>query len=519
MSVRNGLVLVLAITALLFLAACGGSSSPTPVAPPSGGFTNSSFNGTYVFSSTGSDTSGALLAFAGALTADGNGHITGGTMDIVGPDVTPTSPIAQPITGGAYTVTADGRGQIKLGAVTFDFVLTSSSHGLITEFDGSGSGSGSIDLQSTVTLSQLGRSYAFSLAGADSSLNPTATAGSFSLDTTGDLTTGIQDFNDDGFAFVDLPISPSAVTLGTGSTPGSISLTTSEFNTLTFDVYPIDATHLKVIETDYVQFLAGDAFTQTGAAIPSGPMVFTVSGLDSNGPVAAGGLMTSDGTGNFSGGLEDVNDNGSISPAQLPFTGTSAAGGSVGGRVLVNLSGFDPAIQYVLYPIVGGVLMLETDSLGLTTGTAYAQTSQAVQTGQGYGLNLSAFNTSDEAEQDDIAEFTTSSGSLTGIVDINETDLPLNFDQALSGSYSVDSPATGRGEATTTEHNNGFVSFVFYVVNSSTVILVETDSNQIGSGTFELQSTPTGASAVVMHPAVSVVHPASRAHAAFHQRK
>jgi len=509
MSVRNGFVLLLALFALTFLVACGGSS-PKAVPPPSGGFTASDLNGTYVFSSTGLDSSGAFLAIAGTFVANGNGGITGGTMDIVDPSVTPASPVAQAIPSGSYTIGQDGRGQAKLGAVTLDFALTSSSHGLVTEFDGLGSGSGTIDLQSAVTLTQLAGSYAFSLAGVDGSLNPTATMGSFTLGATGNITTGVQDFNDDGFPFLANIISPGTLTLGTGTGPASTTLTTTGALpvSLAFDVYPIDATHMKFIETDYVQFLAGDAFTQVGASIPSGPMVFTAAGLDSNGPVAMGGLMTSDGTGGFTGGLEDVNDAGTLSPAQLAFSG--ALGGAVGGRVIVNLSGFTPAIQWVIYPINGGILMLETDSLAITAGTAYAQTGQTIQASQGYGLNLSGSN-SGGFEEDDIAEFTTTSTSFSGLVDLNDQG-SLTSDKALTGTYAPDSPATGRGSAST-----NFFTYEYYVASGSTVLLLESDTNQVGVGTMELQTTP--GSAAVARPAISIVHPAARAHANLRQRK
>jgi hypothetical protein len=513
MSVRNAFVLFLALSTLALLVGCG-SSSPTAVAPPSGAFSASSLNGTYVFSSTGVDSSsnGLFLGIAGTVVANGSGGITGGTIDIVGPDVTQAAPVAQPITGGSYSVSADGRGKITLPLVTLDFVLTSSSHGLITEFDGNGSGSGTIDLQSTVTLAQLAGSYAFSLGGLDSSGEfPTATAGSFALNSSGGVTGGVQDFNDNLVVEPALPILPGTATFGTGTGPGSITLTTATFGTLTFDYYPISTTHLKLIETDYIQFLAGDAFSQTGASIPTGPMVFTVAGIDTAGIIAAGGLVTSvDGAGTFTGGLEDLNNGGDVLP-QLSFSGTPGAGGSVGGRVIVNLSGFTPASQYVLYPSSGGVLMLETDSAAITSGAAFAQTSQTLPASQGYGLNLSAFNTGG-FEEDDIAEFTTSGSSFTGIVDINDEGT-ISFDQAFSSSTYNPPDSTGRGSASTIEHGNPFISYNFYVVNSSTVLLLETDTNQIGAGTIELQSGSASPGTAQARAAV-VVHPVIRAHTA-----
>ncbi len=512
---RRMLMVLAAVISILFAAGCGSSGRPAPANPV--GFSSSSLSGTYVFSYSGEDANGAFLAVAGALVANGSGGITGGTMDVVNQEFTPPSPIAQAITGGSYSVGSDGRGKATLnssvGSVTVDFVLTSSSHGLVSEFDSNATGSGTLDIQTAVpSLSQLAGPYAFSLAGIDANGYPFATAGSFTLNSSGSTTAGVQDFNDAGIPYAAQTLTGTA-TSGSGTGPGAIALS-STFGTLKFDFYPIDSTHLKFIETDYTTaILAGDVFSQTSASIPKGAMVFTMAGGVSA-PIAVGGLMTSDGTGNFTGGLEDVNNNGAVSVAQVPFTGSAAAGGSVGGRVIVNLSGFVPATQWVIYPSSGGLLMLETDSATVTLGTAYAQTSVALAASQNYGLNLSAFNTSGGFEEDDIAQFTTTSTGFTGVVDIND-DASLSPGQALSGSYTPPD-TTGRGAATTTANNSAFVSFVFYVVNSSTVLLVETDTNQIGAGTFELQNVPGSGGAAQSR--ISIVRPAVRPHAALRSR-
>ena len=524
MSVRNGIVLLLALSTLTLLVGCGSSS---PKANPVG-FSKSSLNGTYVFSSSGVDFNTGFLAVAGALVANGSGAITGGTMDVVGVDVTPPVPVAQAITG-SYSVSPDGRGQATLnssaGSITLDFVLTSSSHGLVTEFDTIGTGSGTIDLQTAVTsLSQLQGPYAFSFAGVDSGLiNPFATAGAFTFDSAGNITagSGVDDFNDAGLVYPNQALSSvSPATLGSGTGPETITLSTT-FGSLTFDFYPVDATHLKFIETDNTEYLAGDAFTQTGASIPTGPMVFTMAGgTQTTGPIAVGGLMTSDGTGNFTGGLEDVNDNGVVSTAQVAFTGTPVLPpGPVGGRLLVNLSGFVPATQWVIYPSSGGLLMLETDATTVTLGAAFAQTSQTLAAvPQNFGLDLSAINIpggnfAAPFEEDDIAQFLTTSTTFSGAVDIND-ETSLAFDQSFSGNYTAPD-STGRGTATTTEHGNTFVSYTFYVVNNSTILLLETDTNQIGLGTFQAQTTPAAAAA---QPAISMVRPVFRTHGAMRRK-
>ena len=181
----------------------------------------------------------------------------------------------------------------------------------------------------------------------------------------------------------------------------------------------------------------------------------------------------------------------------------------MGGRVIVNLSGFLPATQWVIYPSSGGLLLLETDSGALTSGTGYAQTSTTLAASQGYGLNLSAINLGSGLgtfEEDDIAEFTTTSTGFSGFVDLNDQGT-LTFDKSLTGSYPFPVDSTGRGGATT-----NYFNYYFYVVNSNTFLLLEVDSNQIGVGTFEAQSASSSAAAV--HPATSMIRPVGRSHAA-----
>ncbi len=522
------LMALAAMTSICSMAACGSGNS-LPVVNQVG-FTTSSLTGTYVFTSQGADNSGNPLNVAGVLVSNGTGGITGGTIDVIDPlfniaPNTPPSPAAQPITGGSYSVNSDGRGKASLastyGTYVLDFVLTSTSHGLVTEFDGNGGGSGTLDLQTAVTsLSQLAGPYAFSLAGSDGNGGPFATAGAFTLDQNGNIVanTGIEDFNDN--LLVNNESITGVASLGSGTGPGAIPLISSSFPNATFDFYPIDATHWKLIETDYADYLAGDVFTQTGASIPTNAtMVFTVSG-GVTAPVAAGGFFTY--TGTSIAGTEDVNEDGTV-VEQSAFTGAPGVIGSVGQRLVVTLANFNPGTQWVIYPTTsGGLLILETDDLNLTVGAAYAQQAgAALATSQAYGFNLSAFNASGDYLENDIAQFTTASSGFSGVVDISDnfaTGAPALSSEPLKGTYTLDSPATGRGEATTTVNGVGYIGFNFYAVTSDQFLVLETDTTasaigaQIGAGTFEAQSTPGGGGAakprtVVVHP---VVHPLVR---------
>jgi hypothetical protein len=514
MSLANRITLPFALFGLVLLVACGTNNNG--VAGNNEGFTAANLTGTYVFSSQGFDADGSPLNLAGAFAANGSGGVTGGTLDAIDPEVAIAT--NQTITSGSYFVNTDGRGQVQLvcaaGTFVLDFVLTSgsagaSTHGSVTEFDGNGSGSGTLDLQTAIAAqSDIAGPYAFSLAGSDASFNPFASAGAFTLSASGTINPGVEDFNDDGELFLNEALSGSAL-LASGTSPGTMTLT-SAFG-LTFDFYPIDTTHFKVVETDGVDTMSGDVFTQTGASIPDGPVAFTMEGEIVSNAIADGGVAVSDGAGNFSSGLEDLS-NGTVQAGQISFSGAAASGGSVGGRVLVNLTGFVPAAQWVIYPSGGGLLMLETDSLNVTIGAAYAQTSGAtLSTTQGYGFNLSAFNTTPEAEylENDIAEFANETNAYTGAMDINDdtgdgTDLSTGqaFGVAFTGPDS-----TGRGTATTTLAGSAYVNFDFYLVDDSTALVLETDQNQIGTGVFGLQtSAGSSVSGRAVHSMARPVH-------------
>ncbi len=509
--VRRVLTLISALALIALSAACGSGNSPTP---NSGGFTNSNLSGTYVVSIAGTDITGngSFFAIAGTISADGKGNISGGTLDINDFALGGTGIFAaQTVSASTYSISSDGRGTGKIvtPALTFgiDFVLTSDSHGLITRFDGLGSGSGTLDLQGSATQTSL-TSLAFSVSGADSSESPLASVGAFTLNPSGAITSGSQDFNDAGSSagLTALPLTGS-LTL-TSSTSGTAQLN-STFGSLGFDVWVIDSTHLKLIETDATGLaLSGDAFTQQ-TTFTAGQLVFTIAGFDSSqNPFVAGGFATTDVNGNLSAGVEDYNDAGTANTVPS-FTGSCTT--FVAGRCVLALTGFSNGVfgnfVFAAYPSSGGVQLLEIDSLGITSGAAYPQTATSFASSAGYGLNLTGSNINGEV--DDIAQFDATSTNVTGILDENDISGPAG-NIPLSGTYLPDSPATGRGSITVPTIGTliGTLNLQYYTVSSSTALVIEVDGEQATVGTFELQSSAGGAVAqshmAIMHP---IVHP------------
>ena len=555
MSLRNRIFLFFSLSALAILAACGGSSTTNPPVnpPPSGGFSNSNLSGNYVFAVTGTagDASNDFVTIMGSLTADGKGNITGGVLDQN--STANNGLILDTITSGTYGVGEDGRptgtslvptGLLTLqtqnsGTFQFDYVLTSSSHGLLTQFETFGSASGSLDLQANVSQADIsGQAYAFNLTGSSGFGNnvcglsapngapmPFATVGAFTLDTNGSVASGVEDFNNNctSSGSTNLAITGGDIDLSTF--PGTAALTTgtgASAITYTFDVYPIDATHLKFIEIDTQPMLVGDAFTQA-SSIPAGNNVFTIAGFDLPlaGPFTAAGIFDFDSNGNIkSDSVEDIND----ATQNIGEVGSIAGGPAItaistpltAGRTEITfVSGFvngnngvacSSNCIFAAYPSSGGLQMLEIDDAGVSNGIAYSQSATALAS-DGYGMNLTGVTTN--SSEDDIAQFTNNNGSFSGIIDINDQGT-TSFKNPFSANYVADSTVAGRGGVS--PNNNGFF-LTTYVVDNSTAVAVSSDQTFIGLGALAKQNASARSNVVANHLEVL------RVNASAHMRK
>lgn len=515
MSSFNRIVLpVLAVLSLAFLAACG-SSSHHVTPPPTGSFSNSSLSGTYVFSIVGSDdVVGNFQTITGSFSADGSGNIkSGGAVDFN--NEAGESPNAA-VTGGSYKVTSDGRGQATLNTtnpiggstLTLDFALSTSSQGVITQFDGNGTGSGSLVIQSAASQ-PAAANYVMVMSGINGSGgSPGAIAGAIAVDGSGNLT-GTFDYNQDENSATCTLASGSTITVG--GTPGTATLVTN-CSTFNFDVYPVSANDYKLIETDPFPNFSGDLFLQSSPTLQSGQYVFTMAGVDAAtpGPLALGGLMAVDASGNtITNGEEDFNDAGTsnISSSTSPPQGFSVAitqPPSGSSRYVVSFTNFVNgnavavgAYTFAAYPYGNSVALIEIDDSGVTAGTAFAQSSTALASGQGYAMNLSGSNANAGAEEDDIAEFSTTNTGFSGAIDMNDQAPNPVFDGDFTGSYGgIDATATGRGLITsnTPNANDPNIDAVYYTVSNTQTIMVQIDGYQVALGTLLEQNASGSAS-------------------------
>lgn len=459
-------------------------------------------NGQYAISISGIDFNG-VYGVTGSLVADGNGNITSGEEDFADPIV-----LLGPVPFvGSYTIGQDGRGTMELcnqanlgvtGSVgcppgytteqIISFAVVSSTRSLVIEFDSSATSHGSIDLQtaSDLNIGAVTGGYSFAFSGISLfPAVPAALGGVFTADGNGNFTGGTEDINDNG------NVMPPASFTGTYTTPDSFGRVTAGFDSgYTFVFYIVNAGQLNFVETDISFEAVGPAFTQGsgsfGNSSLSGPYGFTGAGMNGTQARAEGGLFTSDGGGNLSSGLIDVNDAGSLTSGS--FTGSYAI--SSNGRGTATLSGTTGGVsELALYVTKSqGALLLELDSGAVSSGAAKVQGSGiSASTFQG---NYAAYYESHPSSnsQVDAAGQIMADGmsSLTGTMDVNQFAGPTETPAVpFTGTFTANSD--GRFSGSLMSPITGPLNEVFYVLDSSTVLMLESDAVP-GTGLLQLQN-------------------------------
>jgi hypothetical protein len=507
-AVRNTVFMAVAAAGLLTLTACGGGGGTvvTPP-PPQGNFTNANLINNYAFIYQGSDFNGNPLAVSGQFIADGAGHITSGLIDIE--DLSNNLPLVavQILSTSTYSVSPDGQTTVTLnleGAITINLQLTlaSSAHGLITQFDVNGSGSGTIDRQDPTKLSTaLIGNFAFNVSGVDLFLEETTVGGNVlvngaslipSTQSVWDIVEkgGVVDIDDKGVSGALIPdiLNPGH---------GQISISSPAINNvpLIFTYYVVDATHLKIIEIDGNFFTAGEAFAAPGVStqLANASYAYTASGESKKfTPQAQGGVFVSNGSGGITGGVQDLNQNASSHLKQTLQASTATADANLA-RIDLILNANGTNFEYAAYPTLNGtVLLSEIDAKqAVASGTAFRQA--AVNPVQGsFAINLSGLAVQQNADlaQDVVGQVTIASGgATTGTLQINNIFVAPPVPNVVLDNKStlaaLDSPVTGRGNPFTLESTelggSGF-SLSYYVVDDNTVLLLEMDGLRVSTG-------------------------------------
>jgi hypothetical protein len=307
--------------------------------------------GNYVVQAQGSQ-NGSPYQFAGVITLDGQGNITGGEQTANSNGVSVFDSIIA--SGSTYFIGNDGRGTITLntgdntiggnGLETFSIVFlnngTQNPQALISQIDfGSastnGSATGTMELQQNGVAAPSG-SYAFVLNGTDvaDAAQSLAFGGVFNIPSGQTAVSGVVDevigekvkLSDGTFLTGSQVSVPDTLGKVTFTLAGVLDGVHPKTVTAVLAGYIVDATHIALIETDTdpasgvtalgmtggiaISQVSGDYGTYTDASL-SGPFVFGVTGVDlsqsnlipTTWTLAA--VTTADGQGNLTSGFMD----------------------------------------------------------------------------------------------------------------------------------------------------------------------------------------------------------------------
>jgi hypothetical protein len=260
----------------------------------------------------------------------------------------------------------------------------------------------------------------------------------------------------------------------------------------------------------YTLFFASTLRGQTSAnnAAMNGNYALTFTGMSGNGSFASGfaavGRFTADGAGNLTNGELDTNAVGGGGAAQT-FTGTYSIGADNRGVMTLNFSGSSAKLafamlangnaQFIQFDASGGAGTIGSGTMEKADTTAY---STARITGD-YAFGASGFDNANSRAAIEGRFTSNGTGALTNAAgDVNGygTDYPMTFTAA---NYAVSNTATGRGTmrlAFTFGGTPDTMNFVFYVVNSGKLFVMESDpvttATPLLNGVVAQQQIPAG---------------------------
>src|SRR5580704_15730756 len=248
---------------------------------------------------------GDTYSIAGVVTisANGSGTVLGGVEDYNdGDGITSPQPNGDSITGGSLAMNDDssGNGILTLmipgntrlgvnGVETFAVNFPNDSHALITQFDGTATSSGSMDLQTLMTPPTSG-GFSFVASGAGIDGEPVADGGVFTI--TGASIAGIVDVNDGGDFLRNTAFTG---TLGIADSFGRGTVTNNAGFPVSLIYYVVAPEAIRLFNVDKTDTAVGSAFGQgANASFSNASIRQSVFSLENNpsGYAAAGQFST-----------------------------------------------------------------------------------------------------------------------------------------------------------------------------------------------------------------------------------
>jgi hypothetical protein len=417
---------------------------------------------TYVFYLSGQESSTAFYALAGSVQIDSGGNVLGGEQDyndgVYG--LTSPQPSGDAITGGILTVSATtGQGTLTLitnnsglgagGTEILGVQFVNLNHGLIAQFDGTATSSGSMDVQTLPAA--LSGGYAFTLAGVDPNFSPVAFGGVFTISGGTTLENGFLDTNDGGVVATNAPLSGTLSafdSFGRGTITSTINYTNVVGTPapVFLNYYVVGPEALRIIDVDSTNngsvtsdSAVGSALGQGTNAISAtnaqlGESVFAINGSPYPANFAAVGMFSTSNASSSTADLSGVADDNEVIGIQMaaaPIGGTYSIASNGYGSLTIGAGDLGDVSALGIYLTdpnlnisdpnnsasgLGGALVADMDSvLAGGTGVVIPQTDTSTASFNGrYAFGAQAFFDG-FFELDFVGLGSVTSGTLSGI--------------------------------------------------------------------------------------------------------
>ncbi len=443
------------------------SASPTPpacVTPATSGTAN---NVTFTATETGGTTT-TILWYVGPVGGLGvlGGNATLGTIDASGiysPPFTP--PIGQ-------IVTVSAAAQDAPTSIASLFVTISN-----------------------YSISSLQGQFAFSISGRRASV-PFFAAGSFTADGAGNLSGGLEDFNDASGPTA-APISFSGTYAMTADGRGTLTFNDGKgpapSNSSNFHFVLANNNRMEIVGSDTDGTSAGEADLTDPSKFSlglSGIYVFDFAGVQGSNALSQIGEFTANSAGNVTGGSMDINDGGTIS-SLVPITSGAYILNSSTGRGTMNFAASGTTFNFAFYMVSQG----SAKFVGIDTGQKVAGviseqspnvTFDPTTLNGKYAFRLGGSGAGGTYASAGSFSANGQSGITGGVLDENLNGTPNPNVMLSGGNYAVSS--SGRGTTTF----GGGRTYVFYLGTTGSAFFQETDAGHpVSDGIFALQQNPS----------------------------
>ena len=390
------------------------------------------------------------------MTIDANGNVLAGEQDYNDAFLlTSPEPSGDTITGGTLTVDpTTGQGTLTLitdntalGTETLGVQFANTNHALVVQFDGSGTSSGSMDLQ-TLT-SPLSGGYAFTLSGEDPNFFSFVAGGVFSISGTS-IQNGLLDVDAAGSVTQGTPFT------GTISAPDSFGRGTITGTGIegAINYYIVGPEAIRIIDVGNESFV-GSAFGQGAGTFDDTSLGSSVFSVESNAYgllyAAAGMFATVPGSGTFQG-VADNDEESVVVESGAAISGTySIASNGYGSLTITsaNLGDVGTLGIYMTDPNLnlndpnnttsglGGALVADLDLNLNGTGVLIPQTDTSTGSFAGnYAFGAQDYNGLSNVlgwEFDFVGQGSVTSGVLSGTGLVSD---PFAFFSASPANYS-----------------------------------------------------------------------------------